>query len=71
MTLGDGKELLSMNNHEVLQVFTWEGLGKVALGLRLYLNDEGRLWQTGCKSHDGESSPDTTTMALGWGMVAP
>ena len=68
-TLGDGIVLMVRNNDEAGKLFTWEELRDVVVGLRLYLVNGGRFWQTEFKFYNGEFAPGSTTMNLGFGRV--
>ena len=70
-TLGDGIVLMVRNNVEAGKMFTWEELRDVVVGLRLYLVDGRRFWQTRFKFYSGGYAPDVTTRNIGFGMVIP
>lgn len=68
-TLGDGIGLLVENNYNAGKFFAWDELRDVLLGLRLYLVEGGRSWQTEFKFYIGEEAPGMTTPYLGSGKV--
>ena len=68
-TLGDGIGILVENYWRAGKFFAWDDLRDVLLGLRLYLVEGRRFWQTEFKFYYGVEAPGMTTVYSGSGKV--
>lgn len=70
-SLGDGIRLLIGNNYQIGKLFTWDELEDVVIGLRMYLVDGDRFWQTGFGFYVEDVAPDMTTGCMVYGSLGP
>ena len=70
-SLDDAIWLVIGNHHQIGKLFTWDDLEDVVMGLRMYLVDGDRFWQTWFRFYVGDVAPDTTMSCMGYGSPGP